>query len=176
MPIAAFLDRDGVLNRRAGEHEYISRVEDFEILPGVARAIARLTASGILVLVVTNQRGIARKLVTSDLVDRMHSILRVAAESEGGRIDKFYVCPHDYANACDCRKPNPGMLLRAQREFGIDLSHSWMVGDSDSDIEAGRNAGCRTILIGPAASSSARSDFCADSLIDAVELIRSHTC
>ena len=136
---AVFLDRNGVLNQRAQEHEYIRSVSEFRILPGVPEAISRLTSAGLLVLVVTNQRGIARELVSNDEIERMHEFLRTAIEGANGRIEKVYICPHDYKDECNCRKPGRGMLVRAQREYDIDLSNSWMVGDSESDAAAGED-------------------------------------
>jgi D-glycero-D-manno-heptose 1,7-bisphosphate phosphatase len=171
---AVFLDRDGVLNVRAPEHDYVRRVSDFRIVPGVADAVARLTAAGLLVMVVTNQRGIARKLVEIAEVERMHQKLQETVEQAKGKIERFYICPHDHGDGCDCRKPSPGMLLRAQRDYCLDLRNSWMVGDTESDVEAGRRAGCRTILISPTSGENVlgvQPDYRAASLSDAVDHI-----
>lgn len=145
---AVFLDRDGVINRKAPEGEYIVSINAFEMLPEAANAAAKLSQSGFLVFVVTNQRGIARGLVTRQEVDRIHQVLTQAVEQLGGHITKIYVCEHDHHHRCECRKPEPGMLLMASREFGVDLSSSWMVGDSHSDLQAGRSAGCRIAQVG----------------------------
>lgn len=171
---AVFLDRDGVLNRRAPEHDYIRCISDFHILPGVPEAISRLNLAGLLVFVITNQRGIARKLVSEYEVEEMHDQLRTAVQEASGRIEKIYTCPHDYSEKCNCRKPSPGLLIQAQREYGIDLLNSWMIGDSPSDVESGKRAGCHTVLITPTPArelSAPPPDFYAVSLLDAVNNI-----
>jgi D-glycero-D-manno-heptose 1,7-bisphosphate phosphatase len=145
---AVFLDRDGVINEKALEGAYITDLSDFRILPGVLGAIARLNQNNFRTFVITNQRGIARGLVAPGSVTTMHDHLLDAVSRSGGRIEKIYVCPHDYSDDCACRKPKPGMLLAAAREFGLDLTKSWMIGDSAIDVEAGRRAGCRTAYVG----------------------------
>jgi D-glycero-D-manno-heptose 1,7-bisphosphate phosphatase len=145
---AAFLDRDGVINRKAPtEDEYITSWEEMQILPGVAEAIALLNGAGFLVIVVTNQRGVAKGLITEDRLDSLHQRMCNELAREGSIIDDVYYCPHELEPPCDCRKPQPGMLLRAALTYDIDVSASWMIGDSDKDVEAGRRAGCRTIRV-----------------------------
>lgn len=148
---AVFLDRDGTINV---EKEYLHRIEDFEFLPGAPQAIRRLNEAGLLVLVVTNQSGIGRGYYSAEEVETLHGHLQSQLNALGARIDGFYLCPHhptegvgDYRVACDCRKGEPGLLLRAAEDFGIDLASSWMVGDKVADIEAGTRAGCRPILV-----------------------------
>jgi D-glycero-D-manno-heptose 1,7-bisphosphate phosphatase len=145
---AVFLDRDGVLNRRAVEGSYIASLSDFELLPGSLEAIAKLCADGWQVFLATNQRGIARGIVSADVVDQIHRWLLEQVRLAGGRITQAYVCPHDYSDLCNCRKPNPGMLLRAAHEHCLDLANSWMVGDTIPDVQAGRAAGCKTAYLG----------------------------
>jgi len=145
---AIFLDRDGVINRKAPEGSYVARVSDVEVLPSSLEAIAKLCANGWLVFVVTNQRGIARGIVSEEAVEEIHRWLSDQVTNSGGRIMQVYYCPHDYSDLCNCRKPKPGMLLRAAREYSLDLARSWMVGDSICDVQAGRAAGCRTVYIG----------------------------
>jgi D-glycero-D-manno-heptose 1,7-bisphosphate phosphatase len=152
---AVFLDRDGVINRKAPDGEYIVAVNEFDILPRAVDAVARFSQGGFLVFVVTNQRGIARGLVSREEVDRIHQLLENTVERVGGHITKIYVCEHDHHHRCDCRKPEPGMLLRASREFNVDLDASWMVGDSHSDLQAGRRAGCRIAQVGNNGSQQA---------------------
>ncbi len=147
MKRAVFLDRDGVINRRAAEGEYITRWEDFQFLPGVAQAIWSLGQAGWSVIVVSNQRCVGRGLLTIDGLEGIHRKMQEELEQAGAKLDGIYYCPHDKELPCDCRKPSPGMLLSAAREHQIDLAASWMVGDSESDIEAGRRAGCRTVRI-----------------------------
>jgi histidinol-phosphate phosphatase family protein len=144
---AVFLDRDGVINRKAAEGEYVVRWEEFELLPGVAEAIRDLNRAAYQVIVVTNQRAVARNIITLLELETLHRRLIVKLAELGGRIDGIYFCPHDLEDNCECRKPKPGMLLRALEEFQIDPKASWMVGDSEVDIQAGQRSACRTALI-----------------------------
>jgi len=165
---AVFLDRDGVINSKAPEGRYITRWADFQFLPGVAAAIARLHQSGFLVIIVTNQRGIARGLMTIEDLEEIHRRMEAALASSNAHIHAIYYCPHDVSPACACRKPAAGMLLQAAKDHGIDLHNSWMVGDSDRDILAGQNAGCRTIRILPSGTPvHVPSDRTVQSLDDA---------
>lgn len=141
---AVFLDRDGVINRSAPEHDYIKKWKDFCFLPGVPEAIHSLNKAGYLVLIVTNQRGIARGLMTRKDVDEIHRRMYLELEKYGAQIDGIYICPHDIGQ-CSCRKPEVGLFLQAEQDFPLDKTQSWMVGDSDSDVEAGRRYGVNTI-------------------------------
>ncbi len=142
-----FLDRDGVINRKLPEGEYVSSRQQFELLPGVAEAIARLNRAGIRTLVVTNQRGIALGLYTAADVEALHAGLQRDLEEAGARIDGFYFCPHGKAE-CNCRKPLPGMFEQACAEFPeIAAANSVVIGDSLSDIEFGRNLNLGTIFL-----------------------------
>jgi D-glycero-D-manno-heptose 1,7-bisphosphate phosphatase len=144
---AVFLDRDGVVNQKAPEGEYIRTWEEIQILPGAAKAIASLNRAGYKVFIVTNQRGVATlKIKINDLLEIHERIQREFAQA-GAVISQIYYCPHDLPANCRCRKPQPGMLQRAAREHNLDLRASWMVGDSITDVKAGENAGCRTILL-----------------------------
>lgn len=153
---AIFLDRDGTLNKYVG---FLRRPEELELLPSVAEAIRRINASGYLVIVVTNQPVIARGEVTYEELAVIHNKLETLLGFEGAYIDALYFCPHhphkgyegeipELKIDCDCRKPKPGMLLKAAEDFNIDLENSWMVGDGENDVKAGKAAGCRTALIG----------------------------
>ena len=144
---AAFLDRDGVINRRPPEGQYVTRWEELQILPGVPEAIALLTQAGFCVLTVSNQRCVAKGLLTAAELESMHRRMCQDLATQGARITEVYYCPHELEPPCGCRKPAPGMLLTAARAHEINLSASWMIGDSDIDVEAGRNAGCRTVRI-----------------------------
>lgn len=146
MQRAVFLDRDGVLNEERG---FITCPEEFTLLRGVPAALASLHERGFARIVVTNQSGVARGLITLESLHAIHDKLR--RETSGG-IDAVYFCPHHPTEGldpheCDCRKPKPGMLLQAAREHDIDLAGSWLVGDAPRDIEAGHRAGCRTICV-----------------------------
>ena len=181
MSRAVFLDRDGVINQRPPEGDYITRWEDFHILPGVAEGIALLNRAGFSVIVVTNQRGVAKGLMTEADLQQMHERMTGELARAGAKIDATFYCPHEIEPRCDCRKPAPGMLLSAARLHGIDLRASWMIGDSDNDVEAGRNAGCKTArVIATDVTSSERAriseapitaDITASSLLDAIRQI-----
>lgn len=142
-----FLDRDGVLNQKAPEGEYVWRWQDFRILDGVPEAIARLNRAGIRAVVVTNQRGAALGRYSLDDVRALHEQFQQALAAHGARLDGFYICPHQHG-ACNCRKPLPGLFEQAQADFPEILAQtSVMVGDSAVDVEFGLGLGMRTILI-----------------------------
>jgi len=148
---AVFLDRDGTINV---EKEYLYRVEEFEFIPGVPEAIRALKTAGYLVVVVTNQSGVARGYYTLEDVEILHQHIQEELARSGTGIDAFYTCPHhpekgigQWRKDCDCRKGNPGMLLQAARDLDIDLGRSYMIGDKEADIEAGRRAGCTSFLV-----------------------------
>jgi histidinol-phosphate phosphatase family protein len=142
-----FLDRDGVINEKAPKDDYIKSWNEFEFLHGVKEAIKRLNKAGFLVIVITNQRGVAKGLMTEEDLKDIHTKLIKELKKSGARIDSIYYCPHDEKDNCNCRKPKIGMFLKAKEDFNIDLNKSWLVGDSNSDIIAGQKAGCKTILI-----------------------------
>ena len=175
---AVFIDRDGTLNE---EVEYLSRPEDVVLIPGAREAVARLNAQGIPVLVVTNQAGIGRgKYGWADFRAVMERIAALLAEA-GAHMDGVYAAAHhkeglgEYAHPDHPdRKPNPGMLLRAAKEHGVDLARSWMIGDKALDLGAGRNAGCRVALVRTgygAQVDPALADLVAEDLAAAVEHI-----
>lgn len=169
---AAFLDRDGVINCKSPEGQYVTRWEELRFLPDVANAIARLNRAGFRVIVVSNQRCVAKGLMTAADIDAIHERMCSDLEAAGATIDGVYYCPHEKRPPCGCRKPAPGMLLSAAREHQIDLAASWMIGDSDVDVGAGRNAGCKTARVTrnhKAVNGSA--DVVADSLLDAIHKI-----
>ena len=169
---AVFLDRDGVINRKAPRGEYIVRWEEMEFLPGAVEAIALLNHAGLAVIVVSNQRCIANGLITIAELDSLHERMCDAIARSGATIDAVYYCPHELQPPCSCRKPLPGMLLKAARTHEIDLAASWMIGDSDIDVEAGRSAGCNTIqLLESNEPGTANADMVAESLLEAVRQI-----
>lgn len=148
---AVFLDRDGTINE---EREYLHRVEEFAFIPGVPEAIRDLRRAGFLVIVVTNQSGIGRGYYDEAALARLHAHMDSELAREGAAVDAYYFCPHhpkhgvgDYRRECDCRKPLPGMLLAAAREWHVDLDASYLVGDKLADVEAAQAAGCRPILV-----------------------------
>ena len=143
---AVFLDRDGTLNVDKG---YVYRIEDWEWIPGAIDAIVALKKAGFLVIVVTNQAGIARNYYTEADVANLHAWVNGELEKYGVAIDGFYYCPHhpEHGGACGCRKPMPGMLYAAKQDFDIDFSRSWLVGDKAGDVQAGLAAGVKSILV-----------------------------
>ena len=169
---AAFLDRDGVINRKAREGEYVTRWDEVQIVPGVAEAIALLNQAGVRVIVASNQRCVAKGLITIFELEVLHRRMCEAVASHGAKIDAIYYCPHETQPPCRCRKPQPGMLLDAARDQDIDLSASWMIGDSHADVEAGRNAGCKTALLAARDESvKTNADIVARSLLEAIRQI-----
>ena len=149
--VAVFLDRNGTINEEVG---YLDRMEKLQLIPGAAEAIRWINESGMKAVVVTNQSGITRGLFDEAFVAQVHARLREMLRAEGALIDAFYFCPHHptdgrvgYLKICDCRKPAPGMLLRAAEELRIDPNRSYMVGDTLKDIEAGARAGAQGILV-----------------------------
>jgi D-glycero-D-manno-heptose 1,7-bisphosphate phosphatase len=175
---AVFIDRDGTLNEEVG---YLCRAEDVALTPGSAAALARLNALGVPVLVVTNQAGIGRGKYGWDAFRAVSARIDELLAAEGAHVDGVYAAPHhpkgvgEYAHPDHPdRKPNPGMLLRAAAEHGVDLARSWMIGDKALDLEAGRNAGCRAVLVRTgygAQVDPARADLVAADLAEAVERI-----
>lgn len=156
---AIFLDRDGTINRYVG---FLRKIDAFELIDGVADAVRTINASGYLAIVVTNQPVIARGEVSFEELEEIHQKMETLLGKEGAYLDGIYFCPHhpdkgyegerpELKFDCECRKPKPGMLLKAAKEFHIDLAKSWMVGDGECDIKAGQNAGCQTALIGKGA-------------------------
>jgi D-glycero-D-manno-heptose 1,7-bisphosphate phosphatase len=148
---AIFMDRDGTVCEEMG---YVNHLSRSRLLPRSLEAIRLANESGWLVVIATNQSGVARGLFAEELVQAVHRQLRERAEAAGARIDALYFCPHHpregappWRADCDCRKPKPGMLERAAREHGIDLARSWMVGDGFPDIEAGHAAGARVVQV-----------------------------
>lgn len=150
---AVFLDRDGVINQRMDD--YVKTPEEFAFLPGALEALRRLATIGLKIVVVTNQAGVGRSFYSEATLDEIHRRMRLAVAEANGRIDAIYHCPHTREEKCQCRKPEPGLFLRAAEELGIDLDGSHCVGDSDTDLIASERAGCTGLLlrIGKARSS-----------------------
>lgn len=176
---AVFLDRDGTINKYVG---FLRNIDDFELLAGVPEAIKMLNKLGYLCIVVTNQPVIARGEVTVSELNEIHNKMETLLGFEGSYIDGLYYCPHHPQGGydgeipelkfdCDCRKPKPGMLIKAAEKFNIDLSQSWMVGDGENDIKAGIAAGCKTALINEK-NDSYGQDITVESLLDFVEFLK----
>lgn len=175
---AIFLDRDGTINRYVG---FLRDIANFELLPGVADAIKRINASGYLAIVITNQPVVARGEVTFAQLREIHNKMETLLGLEGAYLDGLYFCPHhphrgfegeipELKIPCECRKPEPGMLLKAADDFNIDLQTSWMVGDGQADVESGKAAGCQTTFIGDGTGCYGQT-LTAPTLEDAIDQI-----
>ncbi|MBQ8093060.1 MAG: HAD-IIIA family hydrolase [Clostridia bacterium] len=173
---AIFMDRDGTVNKLVG---FLRSPEEFELLPGVSEAVKLINASGYLAILATNQPVIARGEVTFDTLETIHNKMETCLGQDGAYLDALYFCPHHphkgYAGEvpelkmdCECRKPKPGMLLTAAHDYNIDLEKSWMIGDMESDILAGKAAGCKTVFIG---QGDFGQDMTSVSLLEAVQQI-----
>jgi D-glycero-D-manno-heptose 1,7-bisphosphate phosphatase len=142
---AIFLDRDGVINENSLTH--VKSWDEFHFIPGAIESIAELTKLGLPIFVVTNQAAINRGMMSVETLHDIHARMQQAIEAAGGKITHIYHCPHDNDEACDCRKPSPGMLVQAAADYGIDLSCSYFIGDAWTDIAAGVAVGARSILL-----------------------------
>lgn len=173
---AIFLDRDGTINKYVG---FLRKEEEFELLSGVAEAVKKINQSGYLAIVVTNQPVIARGEVTFSELENIHNKMETLLGKEGAYLDAIYFCPHHPHSGyegevkelkidCDCRKPKPGMLLKAAEDLNIDLNQSYMVGDGENDIKAGKAAGCKTVLLNTECEYYGQ-DICVASLKDLVD-------
>lgn len=174
---AVFLDRDGTINIYKG---FLRNIDEFELIPGVAGAIKKINMSGYLAIVVTNQPVIARGEVTFDELEQIHNKMETELGREGAYLDGIFFCPHhphkgyigevaEYKIECECRKPKPGMLLKAAEEFNIDLSQSFMIGDGQNDIKAGLAAGCKSILIDSSGKNQKDYDFGQMDIVNSVD-------
>ena len=140
-----FIDRDGVINENRSD--YVKSWDEFRFLAGSREAIAALTKAGHRIIVCTNQAGVAQGLISTGTMEDIHHRMQAAIEEMGGVIEKVYACTHSKTADCDCRKPRPGMLLRASRELDLDMSDALFIGDSITDMQAGSAAGVRTMLV-----------------------------
>lgn len=163
-----FLDRDGTINQRAPEHEYITGLDEFHLLPEAAEGIRMLREHGYRLCVVTNQRGIARGLLTEEQLLQIHEKMRAELLWHGAELDGIYYCPHDN-NSCHCRKPDIGLFQQAEHDLKIDKDRSYMIGDSESDVIAGKRYGIKTVYLGE--RNPCNADICAVNLREAAERI-----
>jgi len=170
---AVFLDRDGTINIDSG---YINNPDDFDLIPRALDGLVLLQAAGFKLFIVSNQSGIARKLITHAQLKAVHDKLASLLSPHNLSFQEIYYCPHHPDEGCQCRKPNPLFVRKAALEHDIDLSRSWFVGDKTVDVECGKNAGCRTILVrtgygGKDGSSPVKPDFIAADLFEAAQHI-----
>ena len=144
-----FFDRDGVVNADPHPARYVTSPEAFHIYAGFVRALRVVRDKGWLAVLITNQKGVATGAIPPGMLERIHEYMAEQLRAEGLCFDGIYACTHTEADACDCRKPKPGSMLRAAHDLDIALPASWMIGDSPRDMEAGRAAGCHTLMVGP---------------------------
>jgi histidinol-phosphate phosphatase family protein len=142
---AVFLDRDGVINKE--RKDYVKTVDELEIFENISKCIQELKKNNYLVIVITNQSAINRGLTSIQKINDIHNKIQNFLLKFNTKIDAFYFCPHRPDEHCLCRKPNSQMIIKASNDFDIDLQSSWMIGDNDSDVSAGQNAGCKSIKI-----------------------------
>ena len=145
MTKAIFLDRDGVINQE--RKDYVKKLDEFIILDKTSDAINIIKNHGFLVIIITNQSPINRKLLSVETLNKIHEKLQSYLEKYDTSFDQVYFCPHMPSENCECRKPKPGLILQAVIDFQIDLSESYMIGNSETDIHAAKNAGCKGILL-----------------------------
>lgn len=145
MKKAVLLDRDGIINQK--KEDYVKSVEEFIILKDVPNAIKLLNENDFLVIIVTNQSAINRGYLTHQRLKSIHNFMKIELKKFGCHIDAIYYCPHSPDENCLCRKPNDGLIKKAVKDFSIDISSSWLIGDSDSDIEAAKKVGLRSIMM-----------------------------
>jgi D-glycero-D-manno-heptose 1,7-bisphosphate phosphatase len=142
---AIFLDRDGVIIENRSD--YVRTWEDVAFIPGALEALAEISRTEFAIVIVTNQAGVGRGLISETVARSINQSVCEEIVRSGGRVDGMYLCPHTNDDDCECRKPKPGMLLQAAREHDIDLSHSWMIGDALTDLQAGKAAGAQSLLV-----------------------------
>jgi len=142
-----FIDRDGVINKKAPEGDYVKNWNEFKFLPNITESIKKLNEEGFLVIIITNQQGIGKGLMKEQDLKTIHTKMIEKLKKTKAKVDGIYYCPHTEKDICNCRKPKIGLFLKAKEDFNIDLAKSWMIGDSESDILAGQKAGCKTILV-----------------------------
>jgi len=172
--VAVFLDRDGVINKEVG---YLSSVADFEFIPNVVEALKILSETEYKIIIVTNQSGVARGFFSKEQLFEIHEYMINQLKKDKIRIDKIYVCMHHPNDKCNCRKPEIGLLKEAEKEFNIDLKKSFFIGDKTIDIETGKRAGCKTVLVktgygGKDKEYNVFPDYLAFDLLDAVGFIK----
>ncbi len=162
-----FLDRDGVINKKAPEHDYIKKWEEFKFLPNVDTAIKLFNEAGFKVILITNQRGIARGIMSMDDLHIIHKKMCKELALKKAKIDDIFVCPHDIGQ-CTCRKPQIGLFLQAEQKYQVDKEKSYMIGDSKTDIKAGKKYGVKTIALN---TDSFGADLKFNNLFEAGEFI-----
>ena len=167
----AFIDRDGVINRKPPEGEYVTEPGQLELLPKAPEAIAKLSRAGLRTVIVTNQQGVGKGLVGMETVEQINGNILRAVEAQGGRVDQVLVCPH-LEGTCECRKPRVGLFVEARRrDPGIDFTRSVVIGDSDGDMAAASAIGARALRVGPGEPGDDPGETTVSGLAEAAELV-----
>jgi D-glycero-D-manno-heptose 1,7-bisphosphate phosphatase len=165
-----FLDRDGTIAR---DVPYCSAPEQFELLPGAGEGIRLFNTFGFKVILITNQSGVGRGYFSEEILGLIHEKMKAKLANFGAHIDAIYYCPHHPDENCDCRKPKPKLIRLAAKDFDIDLGRSYLIGDSAKDIEAGKAAGCKTILIGNMdIANTPKPDYAVANLLEAAKILQ----
>jgi D,D-heptose 1,7-bisphosphate phosphatase len=155
---AIFLDRDGVLNKE--RKDYVKTIHEIELFPNIEKCISKIKNNSFLAIVITNQSAINRGLISNKIIDDIHNFIQIYLKKFDTSIDAFYYCPHRPDENCKCRKPKPELIKQAALDFQVDLSQSWMIGDNQTDFDAGINAGCKSIKI----SNASELENCLDQI------------
>jgi histidinol-phosphate phosphatase family protein len=173
---AVFLDRDGTINMGVPTYERVDSVDKVKLLPNVVEALKLLATLDYKVFFITNQAGVAEGLITLEQFNEINNKVLEYVAPSGIKIEKTYLCPHAESDNCECRKPKPKLLLDAAKEYDIDLSKSWMLGDRSPDVMTGVNAGTKTILVksGVQTVESEHATFTAPTLLEAIQYIAQH--
>lgn len=165
---AIFLDRDGIINV---DHGYVSKIKDFEFTEGIFEILRSLQSQGFLLIIVTNQSGIGRGYYSEEAYQKLTSYIVESFSKEGIKINAVYHCPHRPDEGCDCRKPRTGMLIAAKKEFDIDMHNSWMIGDKNSDMLVGKNAGIKNRILVSANETSEEASYSINMIGEIVEIV-----
>ncbi len=175
MNIAVFFDRDGTICKDLG---YIDSEDKIVVIRGAGEAIRKLNEAGFKVVIITTQSGVARGYFTIETLQRVNKRLTEILKKDGAQIDGIYFCPHHPDENCECRKPKPGLILKAKRKFNLNLKNSWVVGDKKEDIELGKNAGSKSILVltgyGKETKKKVKPDYTVSNIKEAVKIILKH--
>src|SRR3989338_664984 len=170
----ALIDRDGIINKRPLKARYIRSWKQFKFLPGAIKSLGLLKRNGFRLILISNQAGIGRGLMTEKDLKKIHENMQKALKRGNADLDAIYCCPHSWEDNCECRKPKPGMILRAANDLSFDVTKAVFIGDDERDIQAGKNAGCKTILISKGDAAKSSPDMICKSLEEAAELLVNH--
>lgn len=170
----ALIDRDGIINKRPLKARYIKNWKQFKFLPGAIKSMGLLKRHGFKLILISNQAGIGRGLMTEKDLQKIHENMQKALKEKNADLDAIYYCPHSWEDNCECRKPKPGMILRAANDLSFDITKAVFIGDDERDVQTGKNAGCKTILISRGNAANSSPDMICKSFEQAAELLANH--